>query len=563
MISRREFLQALSAVSAIYGTSLPIHSSNAKSKITQEGLLELKPYGNVTLVHISDLHAQLLPLWFREPSINLGVGDAEGKPPHLTGDDFLNYYNIKAGTPEAYALQSKDFLKLAQQYGQMGGIDRISTVLKHIRAERPNQTLFLDGGDTWQGSYTALTTKGADMVQVMNALKPDAMTGHWEFTLGETRVKEIIENLPFPFLGANIFDNEWEEPAFEPMKIFERGGVKIAVIGQAFPYTPIANPRWMIPNWSFGIREEEIKKQVTNARNKGAKLVVLLSHNGFDVDRKLANRVNGIDVILCGHTHDAMPAPLEINNTLLIASGSNGKFISRLDLDVGTQGVKGFNFRLIPIFSDILTPDQDMTALVKKVRAPYEKELDRVVGQTDSLLYRRGNFNGTMDDLICNALLEERDAEIALSPGFRWGPSLLPGQKITIEDIYNVCAITYPATYRSIMKGKQLKSIFEDVADNLFNPDPYYQQGGDMVRVGGLKFSINPTKKMGERITNITHLKTNMPIDMNKDYVVAGWASVNKETKGPPIWDVIETYLQNHTPVRVNTNDNIKIHSDI
>lgn len=562
MITRREFLQALSAVSTIYGTSLPIHSAKAKTKITENYLLGLKPYGNVTLAHITDLHAQLMPLWFREPSVNLGIGDVEGKPPHLTGDDYLNHFNIKAGSPEAYALQSKDFFKLAKQYGQMGGIDRIATVLKYIRAERPENTLFLDGGDTWQGSYTALKTKGSDMVEVMNALKPDAMTGHWEFTLGETRVKEITSELPFAFLGANIFDKEWEEPAFEAVKFFERGGVKVAVIGQAFPYTPIANPRWMIPNWSFGIREEEIKKQVANAREKGAKLVVLLSHNGFDVDRKLASRVKGIDVILCGHTHDAMPKPLKVGNTLLIASGSNGKFISRLDLDVGTQGVKGYNFRLIPIFSDILTPDRDMTALVKKIRAPYEKELNRTIGQTENLLYRRGNFNGTMDDLICNALLEERDAEIALSPGFRWGPTLLPGQKITVEDIYNVCAITYPAAYRTNMTGKQLKDIFEDVADNLFNPDPYYQQGGDMVRIGGLKLTINPTKKIGERITNMTHLKTKQPIDLNKDYVVTGWASVNKETKGPPIWDVIEKYLSNHTPVRVKTNDNIKILND-
>ncbi len=559
MISRREFMQASAALAAIYGTTTPLGSLNAKQKITEDDLLGMKPFGNVTLAHLTDIHAQLMPVWFREPSINLGVGEAEGKPPHLTGEDFLKRYNIEAGSADAYALQSKDFLKLAKQYGQMGGMDRIATVLKHIRSERPNNTLFLDGGDTWHGSYTALQTKGADMVEVMNALKPDAMTGHWEFTLGEERVQEIVDNLPFAFLGANIFNNEWEEPAFDAVKMFERGGAKIAVIGQAFPYTPIANPRWMIPNWSFGIREDEIKKQDQSARDKGANLVVLLSHNGFDVDRKVASRVKGIDVILCGHTHDAMPEPLKVGNTLLVASGSNGKFISRLDLDVDKTGVKGFKFRLIPIFSDVITPDKDMTALVKKVRSPYEKELNRVVGQADGLLYRRGNFNGTVDDLICDALLEERDAEIALSPGFRWGPSLLPGQKITVEDIHNVCAMTYPAAYRTNMTGKQLKDIFEDVADNLFNPDPYYQQGGDMVRVGGLGYTIDPKKKIGERITNMTELKTNTPIDMKKEYVVAGWASVNKDTQGPPIWNVIEKYLANHTPVQVKANDGIKV----
>lgn len=559
MLSRREFMQAAGALSAIYGVGVPLSALAAQQKISQSDLLNFDPFGNVTLVHLTDIHAQLKPIWFREPSINLGVGDAEGQPPHVTGDDFLKLYDIKAGSPEAYALQSSDFISLAKQYGRMGGMDRIATVLKHIRSERPDNTLFLDGGDTWHGSYTALKTNGADMVEVMNALKPDAMTGHWEFTLGEDRVKEIVDELPFPFLGANIFDNEWEEPAFKPMKMFERGGAKIAVIGQAFPYTPIANPRWMMPNWSFGIREEEIKKQVAAAREDGAQLVVLLSHNGFDVDRKMAKQVEGIDVILCGHTHDALPEPLKVGNTLLIASGSNGKFVSRIDLDVGPSGLKGYRFRLIPIFSDAIEPDAEMTKLVDKVRAPYEADLKRVVGRTDSLLYRRGNFNGTIDDLICQALLEERDAEIALSPGFRWGPSLLPGQDITTEDIYNTCAMTYPAAYRSNMTGKLLKEIFEDVADNLFNPDPYYQQGGDMVRVGGLGYTIDPKKPIGKRISNMTHLKSNTLIEPDKEYVVSGWASINQETEGPPIWDVVEGYLKNHSPVQVKANDSIKL----
>lgn len=560
MISRREFMQAAAALAAIYGGQTPwAKLSASEHKISQSDLLDVKPYGNVTLAHITDLHAQLKPVWFREPSVNLGVGEAEGKPPHLTGEEFLTHYNITKGSREAYALQSIEFQSLAKKYGRMGGVDRIATILKHIRSERAKNTLFLDGGDTWQGSYTALQTKSADIVEVMNALKPDAMTGHWEFTLGAERVNEIKEGLDFPFLGANIFDNEWEEPAFEAVKMFDKGGVKIAVIGQAFPYTPIANPRWMIPNWSFGIREEVIVKQVEDAKKNGAALIVLLSHNGFDVDRKLASRVEGIDVILCGHTHDALPEPVKVGNTLLIASGSNGKFVSRLDLDVSASGVKGFNYRLIPVFSDVITPDPEVAAIIEKVRAPYEKELSRVVGQTDSLLYRRGSFNGTVDDLICNALLEQRDAEIALSPGFRWGPSLLPGQKITVEDIYNVCAITYPAAYRTTMSGEQLKAIFEDVADNLFNPDPYYQQGGDMVRVGGLGYTINTKQNIGQRISNMTELKTNKPIDLNKDYVVAGWASINEATKGPPIWEVIENYLKDHTPVKVEANDSIKI----
>ena len=535
MVSRREFLQAAVAAGAIVGgagSGSWTARAATQGLMSEADLLKFPTFGNVSLIHITDIHAQLLPIYFREPSINLGVGDAKGEPPHLTGQDFLKQYKIKPGTPEAYALSSEDYVALAKSYGRMGGIDRIATVIKAIRSERGDNMLLLDGGDTWQGSYTSLKTRGQDMVDVMNSLKPDAMTAHWEFTYGADRVKEIVEDLPFAFLGGNIFDNEWDEPAYDAMKFFERGGVKVAVIGQAFPYMPVANPRWMFPKLSFGIREEQVQKHVETARKKGAQLVVLLSHNGFDVDRKLAGRVKGIDVILAGHTHDALPEPVVVGKTLVVASGSHGKFLSRIDLDVQGGQVKGYKFKLIPIFSDVITPDKDTTSLVKKVRAPFEGELKKVVGKTDSLLYRRGNFNGTFDDLICDALLSEREADIAMSPGFRWGPTVLPGSDLTVEDIYGATGMTYPNAYRSEMSGKFIKEILEDVADNLFNPDPYYQQGGDMVRVGGMGYRINVAAKMGSRISDMTLLKTGKPIDPGKNYVVAGWASVNEGTKG-------------------------------
>jgi S-sulfosulfanyl-L-cysteine sulfohydrolase len=561
MFSRREFLMAATATSALLGSGMAGSWSKlmAQQALNEETLLSMEPAGNVTLVHITDIHAQLKPLYFREPSINLGIGDVNGLPPHVTGADFLKLYNIEPGSPDAYALTSEDFTALARTYGKMGGMDRVATIVKRIRSERGDNMLLLDGGDTWQGSYTSNKTLGQDMITVMNALEPDAMTGHWEFTYGTDRVMEVIESLPFPFLGSNIYDAEWDEPAFEAWKMFERGGVKVAVIGQAFPYTPIANPRWMIPGWSFGIREEDIAAHVEEARGEGAELVVLLSHNGFDVDRKLASRVDGIDVILTGHTHDALPEPVIVNDTLVIASGSNGKFVSRLDLDVRDGQVKGYSYRLIPVFSDIITPDAEMTALVDEVRAPYADELARKIGTTESLLYRRGNFNGTFDDLICQALLEERDAEISLSPGFRWGTSLLPGQDITVEDLHNACAMTYPAAYRSSMSGQTIKDILEDVGDNLFNKDPYYQQGGDMVRVGGMGYTIDPEKEIGARISDMTLLATGEAIDPSRDYVVAGWASVNENTEGPAIWDVVESHLAKNPTVQLPDNQSVKV----
>ena len=559
MLDRRQFMQVAAATAVLTGTPGKLSRAAARQTITQDDLLKFDAKGQVTLLNFNDCHAQLVPLYFREPSINLGVGAQHGLPPHITGKDFLTKFGLHAGSAEAYAMTSEDFSALAGSYGRIGGMDRMTTLVKAIRAQRPNNTLLLDGGDTWQGSYTALKTSGEDMVEVMNALGVEAMTAHWEFTYGEERVLDLKSKLDFPFLAGNVVDTEWEEAVFEHTKYFERDGVKIAVIGQAFPYTPVANPRYMIPNWSFGIREALVQKRVDAANAAGADLVVLLSHNGFDVDRKLAARVSGIDVILTGHTHDAIPAAIKVKDTLLVASGSHGKFLARLDLDVKGRKVVDYEFRLIPVFADAITPDPDMAGIISKIRAPHAQEIDRVLGKTDSLLYRRGNFNGTFDDLICAALLEERDAEIALSPGFRWGGSLLPGQDITVEDVFHHTALTYPNAYRSEFTGKFLKEILEDVADNLFNPDPYYQQGGDMVRVGGMAYAIDIAKPIGKRISNMTLTKSGEAIDPAKSYVVSGWASVNPDTKGPPIYDVVSNYISKKKVITVPENRNIQI----
>jgi sulfur-oxidizing protein SoxB len=562
MISRRDFLQATAAASALltgsgYGS---LGRAAAQQRLTQADILKFDPLGTVTILYIADTHAQLMPLYFREPSVNLGVGEDRGLPPHITDEAFRKYFHIAAGSADAYALTADDFVSLARNYGKMGGMDRIATLVNAVRAERgDDKVLLLDGGDTWQGSWTSLQTKAQDMVDVMSALKTDAMVGHWEFTYGADRVKEIADSASFAFLAQNIRDNEWQEPVFEGRKVFERGGAKVAVIGQALPRTAVANPRWMFPKWEFGIREEDMQKQVDDARAEGADIVVLLSHDGFDVDRKLASRVKGIDVILTAHTHDAMPGLIKVDDTVLVATGSHGKFLSRLDLEVKNKKVTGVRFKLMPVFTDAIKPDSAMTALVEKVRAPYAKDLARVVGKTDSLLYRRGNFNGTFDDLICNAIMSERDVEISLSPGFRWGGSLLPGQAITWEDITNATAITYPNCYRNEMTGKQLKAVLEDVADNIFHPDPYFQGGGDMVRIGGMGYAIDVSKPMGSRISDLTHLKSGKPIDADKTYTVAGWASVNEGTQGPPIWDLLSAHISKAGEVKVEPNTAVKV----
>ncbi|NVN85241.1 MAG: thiosulfohydrolase SoxB [Rhodopseudomonas sp.] len=562
MISRREFLQATAAASALtIGSGLgSLGRVAAQQRLTQADITKFDPLGTVTLLHVTDIHAQLMPLHFREPSVNLGVGEAKGQPPHLTDAEFRNYFKIATNSADAFALTADDFVQLARNYGRMGGMDRIATLIGAVRAERgADKVLLLDGGDAWQGSWTSLQTKGQDMIDVMSALKVDAMTGHWEFTYGAERVKQVADTAPFAFLAQNIRDNEWQEPVFEARKMFERGGAKIAVIGQALPRTAVANPRWMFPKWEFGIREEDMQKQVDEARADGASIVVLLSHNGFDVDRKLAGRVKGLDVILTGHTHDAMPGLVKVGNTVLVASGSHGKFVSRLDIAVKDNKVADIRFKLMPVFADAIAPDPAMSKLVEQVRAPFAKELSRVVGKTDSLLYRRGNFNGTFDDLICNAMLAERDAEIALSPGFRWGGTLLPEENITWEHVTNATAITYPNCYRNQMTGAQLKEVLEDIADNIFHPDPYFQGGGDMVRIGGMGYSIDVGQVMGSRISNLTHLKTGKPIEASKNYTVSGWASISENTQGPPIWDVLAAHVSRVGAVKIEPNTAVKV----
>jgi sulfur-oxidizing protein SoxB len=520
MLTRRDFLQVVTATAAVTGLGGRLGRAAAQQAIGQDQLLQFAPKGQLTILHMADCHAQLKPLYYREPSLNLGVGEAKGKLPHITGSALLEAFSIVERSPHAYMLSSNDYEALAKTYGRVGGMDRLATLIKAIRAERGSErVLLLDGGDALQGSYTALKTKGGDMVAVLQELGVEATTGHWEFTLGAQRVTELFGGIDRPgssvleFLAGNVRDTDFGEPAFPALSVFERGGINVAVIGQAFPYTPIANPRWMMPSWTFGIRETELRRSVAAARRQGAQVVVLLSHNGFDVDRKLATRVEGIDVILSAHTHDALPQPVRVGNTLLIASGSHGKFLSRLDIEVTGGRVSDVAYGLIPVLADAITPDPAMRALIAGIRAPHETMLETELAHTDGLLYRRGTFAGTFDDLICDALITQRDAEIALSPGFRWGGTLIAGEAVTWDDVYNATAITYPAAYRSPMKGETIRQILEEIADNSFNPDPYLQQGGDMVRVGGMGYTINVDGAMGSRIANMHMLASGAPIE--------------------------------------------------
>ncbi|MGD9603272.1 MAG: thiosulfohydrolase SoxB [Gammaproteobacteria bacterium] len=553
-MNRREFWQLL-AVAAAAGFDLRHRRALAEGDGTD--FYALPPFGNVSLLHYTDAHAQLNPVWFREPSVNLGLGDWRGRPPHLVGEALLKRFGIAPGSREAHAFSCVDFEAAARMYGKVGGYAHLSTLVKQLRASRPG-ALLLDGGDTWQGSGTALWTQAADMVAAQLALGVDIMTGHWEFTYGMARVQELVEGPMkdrIAFVAHNVVTADFGDPVFAPFTLRDVNGVKVAVIGQAFPYTPIANPRHLVADWTFGIQEEQVQTLVNDARAQGAQIVVLLSHNGMDVDLKLASRVTGLDAILGGHTHDGVPRPVEVKNagglTLVTNAGSNTKFLGVLDLDVRDGRLRDWRYRLLPVFANLLPADPAMTEVITAQRAPYAEKLAEKLAVSEGLLYRRGNFNGSFDQVILDALMQVQGAEIAFSPGFRWGTSLLPGETITLEALLDQTAITYPAVTVNEFTGERIKAILEDVADNLFNPDPYYQQGGDMVRVGGLRYACDPTAASGARISDLRLGDT--PLDPAKTYKVAGWASVAENAEGPPVWDVVAQYLRAQGTLRAPT----------
>ncbi len=555
-MNKREFLQVLGAAAAV-GMPLARHA-DADAQTALKGLYDLPAFGNVSFLHMTDCHAQLKPTYFREPSVNLGIGSMNGQWPHLVGDRFMQAAKINAGSDLAHAFTCLDFEKAARAYGRVGGFAHLATLVKSLRASRKG-ALLLDGGDTWQGSATALWTNAQDMVEATLALGVDVMTGHWEFTYGMDRVKEIVDKQlagKIEFIAQNVKTTDFGDPVFKAYVMREVNGIPCAIIGQAFPYTPIANPRYMVADWSFGIQDDNMQKTVDEARSKGAQVVVLLSHNGMDVDLKMATRVRGIDAIFGGHTHDGIPVAVPVKNaggiTLVTNAGSNSKFLGVMDFDVKSGKVADFRYRLLPVFANQLPADAAMNAVIDRVRKPYEAKLAETIAVTDGFLYRRGNFNGTWDQLICDALMATQGAPISFSPGFRWGTTLLPGDTITRELLMDQLAITYPYATATDMSGETIKTVLEDVADNLFNPDPYYQQGGDMVRVGGLAYRCDPTAAMGKRISDMR--LGDKPIEAGKTYKVAGWAPVSEDARkagGKPAWELVEAWLKSQPGGRV------------
>jgi sulfur-oxidizing protein SoxB len=561
-VTRRDFLKLLAIAGGLGATD----RDALRAALAPERLLEFQPLGNVTLLHMTDSHASLLPVYYREPDTLLGVGPEKGRPPYLTGDAFLKHYGLKRGTAEAYALTYVDFAELARRFGRMGGYAHIATLVKRVRAERPGKTLLLDGGDTLQGSATSLWTNGEDMVRAINQLGVDVFTAHWEFTYGIARVREIFGDkdrrgtFKGEFVAQNVADITWGlpgDPIFRPYAIRELGGVRLGVIGQVFPYTPISHPLRFVPDLTFGIREERVQSLVDELRGKHkVDAVVLLSHNGVAVDLKLAARVKGLDVILGGHTHDGIPQPIKVGATLVVNSGAHGKFLSRLDLDVRGGRVADYRYKLIPVLSNDIPADPEMARLIKNIRAPYEAKLGEKLAVSESLLFRRGNFNGSFDEVILEALLKHYDAQVAFSPGFRWGITVLPGQPITLEDVYSHTALTYPNTWTREMTGAEIRTIMEDVADNLFHPDPYLRQGGDMVRMGGITYTIDVTKPGGRRIEDMR--LGGRPVEPDRRYKATGWASM-MPVDGPPVFDVVADYLRSAKRVKIDAGSRVRV----
>ena len=574
-ISRRDFLQFAGALGLLSATGTNLFAGeSAKEKIKQlsfSDLVDFKAKGKVSILHICDLHAHIKPLYWREPSTLISAKNLVGTPGFICGDAFEDFYGIKSGSVDQYFDTYKDFSLLAKKFGKMGGISHMKPMIDHVRKERGEKNvLLLDSGDTWQGTAVALKTKGEAIVDAQNYLGVDVMVGHWEFTYGKERVHELIEKLDADFISQNVIDNDpfsddFEELVFPPYVIKEVAGSKIGIIGQSFPFTSTANPKKFTEGWSFGLRHETLQKYINELRKeKKVDCVVVLSHDGFSVDQELAKKVKGVDFILSGHTHDPSPKPIVVNDTVILIAGSHGKYVGRLDIEMDKGKVKDYEFKLMPVASSLIPADKAGDDLIAKWYKPYDKELNEVLGTTKGLLYKRDTFYSTFDALIGKAIQEEMKSDIVFTPGYRWGTTVLPGDPILKDNVYEMTAITYPEVYTFELKGDKIAKLMEDIADNVFNENPLLQQGGDMSRLTNASYSIKIDAKSGKRISDF--MIGGKPIDLKKTYIVSSWGG-NLQNAGEnldkkkirPVYEVVSDYIRKEKVIDIPLESNVKV----
>jgi sulfur-oxidizing protein SoxB len=574
-ISRRDFLQFAGALGLLSATGTNLFAGEAaKEKIKNlsfSDIVDFKAKGKVSLLHICDLHAHIKPLYWREPSTLISAKNLVGTPGFICGDSFLDYYGVKEGTVDQYFDTHNDFSALAKKFGKMGGISHMKPMIDHVRKERGDKNvLLLDSGDTWQGTAVALHTKGEAIVDAQKYLGVDVMVGHWEFTYGKERVMELIEKFKGEFISQNVIDDDpfsddFEELIFPPYTIKEVGGAKIGIIGQSFPFTSTANPKKFTEGWSFALRHESLQEYINELRNeKKVDCIVVLSHDGFSVDQELAKKVTGVDFILSGHTHDPSPKPIVVNNTVILIAGSHGKYVGRLDLDIEKGKVKDYEFKLMPVASNLIPADKKGDELIEKWYKPYNNELNEVLGTTKGLLYKRDTFYSTFDALIGEAIQTEMKSDIVFTPGYRWGTTLIPGDKILKDNVYEMTAITYPEVYTFELKGDKIAKLMEDIADNVFNENPLLQQGGDMSRLTGASYSIKISGGAGKRISEF--MIGGKPIDLKKTYLVSSWGgnlqNAGKhldEKKIRPVYDVVSDYIRKKKVIDIPMESNVKV----
>ena len=569
-ISRRDFMH-IAAILGLGAATSSMASPKTSASIGLKDIYDFKATGNFTLLHMCDIHAHIKPLYWREPSTLISAPNLVGTPGFLCGEAFAKHYGLEPSSLDAYFDTHVDFETLAKKFGKMGGIAHMKTYLDHVRKQRgAENVLFLDSGDTWQGTGVALKTRGEAIVKAQNYLGVDVMTGHWEFTYGKERVLELIEMLDAKFVAQNVIGNDpfaddYEELIFEPYTIQEKGGAKIGIIGQAFPFTSTANPKEFTEGWSFGIRPETLQTYVDELRKEHkVDCVVVISHDGFSVDQEVARMVHGIDFILSGHTHDPSPKPITINGTVIVIAGSHGKYVGRLDIDAKNGKVNDYEFKLVPIASNIIPADPEGVKLVNDIYAPYDAEMNEVLGKTKNILYKRDTFFSTFDQLINDAILDEMKCDISFTPGYRWGTTVLAGDDILMDNVYEMCGITYPNVYTFELQGKQIANLLEDIADNVFNANPLYQQGGDMSRLGGATYSIAIAGKAGSRISKL--MIGGKPIDLNKTYIVSSWGgnlqnagSNLQKDKIRAVYDVTRDYIKKQKIVDVSNAGNVTL----
>lgn len=385
-------------------------------------------------------------------------------------------------------------------YIRAGGYPRISAYINKVRKEKDNKVVVLDGGDTFHGTLPVVDSKGMILTSYLNEMKIDAMTAHWEFAYGPKHFSSLLNALNYPMLAINCYDKTTDKLVFDPYLIKEVNGLKIGIIGIAATIIDKTMPQHFAEGLYFSLGNEELPGYIAELKDQDVDLVILLSHLGFPQEVKLAQEVDGIDVLLSAHTHNRVYEPALVNDTIIFQSGCHGSFLGHLDLVVENKKIVDYKHQLV-VLDESLDEDLDMKAAIEKDLEPYKEQLNKIVGRTGTDLNRSTVFESTMDNLLLQSMIDISGAELAFSNGWRYGAPIPKGD-IRENDLWNMIPVNPPLS-KVKLKGQEVWDMMEENLERTFSIDPYQQMGGYVKRVLGMNLYCKIENPYGERVQQI------------------------------------------------------------